>query len=198
MKIKNSFLLAGLLAVTTLTANAKKMEIVPMEGDASPIQVSNIATGKPAPDFTLPDADGKPVKLSKVSADANVLLIFYRGDWCPYCMDQLDSLNGVLPQLEAHSVKVIGISPDKQEAVKNTRRRIGQDYIFVSDVGSKVINAYGVKKKDDGLPHPATVLIRKGGDVAWFYINEDYKQRPTGEQILQLVKRLAADKVEAE
>jgi thiol-disulfide isomerase/thioredoxin len=45
-----------------------------------------LRAGEFAPDFTLPDADGKPVTLSRALRDGPVIVSFYRGGWCPYCV----------------------------------------------------------------------------------------------------------------
>src|SRR5690242_3900027 len=46
---------------------------------------SALKEGEQAPDFTLPDALGHPVTLSQVLTQGPVIIIFYRGQWCPYC-----------------------------------------------------------------------------------------------------------------
>lgn len=154
----------------------------------SDLPENTVMVGKPAPEFSLPDADGKSVSLASVTNDQPVLVLFYRGDWCPFCISQLDSIKGVLPQLEEKGVQVIAISPDEQAAAQNTRRQFGQGFIFLSDVNSEVISQYGIAR-DDQLPHPAVYLIKQGGEVAWFYASEDYKKRPTGEQLVEIVEQ---------
>lgn len=147
---------------------------------------SPVKVGKPAPAFTLPDSDGNPTSLVDINSKQPVLLLFYRGDWCPFCMSQLDSIKAVLPQLKEQGIQVIAISPDEQAAAKNTRRQFGQGFIFLSDEDSGVISEFGIAR-DDQLPHPAVYLIKQGGEVAWFYASEDYKKRPTGDQLIDIV-----------
>lgn len=140
-----------------------------------------------APDFTANDSDGKPVQLSSVSAEQPVLLLFYRGEWCPFCMDQLDSIKAVLPELKQYGVQLIAVSPDDVATSQNTRRQFGQGFLFWSDASGNAMKAYGIDR-DDGLPHPAVYLIGKGGELKWYYASEDYKKRPTGEQLIQVIK----------
>ena len=52
-----------------------------------------------------------------------------------------------------------------------------------------MIERYGIRK-DDELPHPAVVLIDNKGIVQWFYVGEDYKQRPSASQIRAVIERL--------
>lgn len=193
MKIMKTTLLTAVTASILWLTGCSFLDISATEEEKlkqtsySDLAQSPVKVGKPAPAFTLPDSDGNPVSLADVSNEQPVLVLFYRGDWCPFCMSQLDSIKGVLPQLKQQGVQVIAISPDEQAAAKNTRRQFGQGFIFLSDVDSKVISAFGIAR-DDQLPHPAVYLIKQGGEVAWFYASEDYKKRPTGEQLIEIVK----------
>lgn len=147
----------------------------------SPAQV-----GQAAPQFELADADGVARSLAEFTDQQAVLLVFYRGDWCPFCISQLDSIKQVLPQLKEKNVQVLAISPDQKSAAQNTRRQFSQGFIFLTDPTSSVIEQYGIARENK-LPHPAVYLIKKGGQMAWFYASEDYKKRPSGEQLLQIV-----------
>lgn len=193
MKTMTRTLLAAFSASILLLTGCSFLDISATDDDKlkqtsySDLAESPVKVGKPAPTFTLPDSDGTAVSLADVNSEQPVLLLFYRGDWCPFCMSQLDSIKGVLPQLKKQGVQVIAISPDQQAAAKNTRRQFGQGFIFLSDVDSKVISEFGIAR-DDQLPHPAVYLIKQGGEVAWFYASEDYKKRPTGEQLIDIVK----------
>ncbi|SMB95857.1 alkyl hydroperoxide reductase/thiol specific antioxidant/Mal allergen [Hymenobacter roseosalivarius DSM 11622] len=67
--------------------------------------------GQTAPDFTLPDAAGNPVALSGLRRQGPVILVFYRGNWCPYCNVQLRAYQQALPQFESYGANLIAISP---------------------------------------------------------------------------------------
>lgn len=151
----------------------------------NPLAVGDLV-GHGLPDFTLGDADNEWVKLSELSKEQAVLILFYRGDWCPFCMDQLDTITAVLADLKTRGVKVVAISPDKKSAIQNTRRKFGQDFVFLSDPSLQVANSFGIKKSDK-LSHPAVYLVAKGGELKWFYANQKYRQRPTGRQLLDVV-----------
>lgn len=151
------------------------------------LSTSQIEVGKPAPSFSLPDPDGNLISLNSITDKQPALIIFYRGDWCPFCISQLDSIKEVLPQLKKKGVQVIAISPDEAAAAQNTRRQFGQGFVFLTDPDASVIEQYGIAREDK-LPHPAVYLIKQGGDIAWFYASEDYKVRPTGEQLLEIAE----------
>ena len=55
--------------------------------------------GETAPDFTLPNANGKPVSLDEALARGPVVVVFYRGTWCPFCNTQLRALQQNLPEI---------------------------------------------------------------------------------------------------
>ena len=189
----NSAIVAVFMLTMVMLTGCSLLEISATEDDKlkqtsySDLPESPVKVGKPAPQFSLPDSEGQAFALSDITDQQAAIVLFYRGDWCPFCMSQLDSIKGVLPQLKQQGVQVIAISPDKQAAAKNTRRQFGQGFIFLSDEKSEVISQYGIAR-DDALPHPALYLIKQGGEVAWFYASEDYKKRPTGEQLIEIVK----------
>jgi len=62
-------------------------------------------------------------------------------------------------------------------------------FLFLSDVGHKVIDRYGILNQNSkGLPHPATYVIDKKGIVRWKVINVDYRVRPSNQEILEAMK----------
>ena len=79
-----------------------------MEG---PAENQGLPVGTPAPDFTLPDANAKPVSLSNFRG-VNVVLVFYPLDWSPACSDQLSLYQSELPEFDKQDTVVIGISMD--------------------------------------------------------------------------------------
>src|SRR5262245_45207051 len=71
-----------------------------------------VQTGELAPDFDLPDALGRRVRLSERLSRGSVLLTFYRGGWCPYCNIQLRAYQRALPQLRQRGASLIVVSPE--------------------------------------------------------------------------------------
>lgn len=145
-------------------------------------------------DFSLPNSEGKLVQLSNVLKEQHVLLMFYRGEWCPYCIDQLGSIEEVLPQLSKYNVKVVAVSADPVAALDNTKKQFGQDYLFLSDSNLQVTKQYGIGNAQD-LPHPAVFLINKktaseDAELLWYFVSSDYKKRPNGQQLLSKVQTL--------
>jgi len=186
----------GLLAALGLLAGCQVASVDESTLDAAQAY-SNVSgvkagVGEPAPDFTLPDGDGRPVHLADYRGQ-RVMLVFYRGDWCPYCMDQLDNYQSLLPELENLNIRLLAISPDDSKAIQNTRRRFGQDYTFLSDADREVIRRYGIISSEN-LPHPALFLIDEHGVLRWYYASSDHKTRPSSAQVDRIIRKIFTEK----
>lgn len=151
------------------------------------LESSPLTLDQPAPDFSAQQASGDVVSIHSISAEQPILLLFYRGEWCPFCISQLNSIKSVLPELKTYGVQVVAVSPDEQSATTNTQRQFGQGFIFLSDPSGNGMKTYNIAK-DDKLPHPAVYLINKGGNLKWYYVDDSYMTRPTGEQLLDVVR----------
>jgi len=168
---------------------------VTSEAISSEIGFTDIAgvkleTGKPAPDFSLLSLNGDWVKLSQLRGN-KVLMIFYRGHWCPFCVGHLQDIQIMLPELEKRGYRVLAVSPDDATGMQKMADRMDRPYQFLSDVDLAVTDLYGIRK-DEELPHPAMILLDDQGIVQWFYIGEDYKTRPSATQLQQVLDRLDA------
>ncbi|HEY9135008.1 MAG TPA: peroxiredoxin family protein [Pseudomonadales bacterium] len=153
-----------------------------------------VKTGQPMPDFSLPDGEGKSVSLKQFRGKAPVMLLFYRGDWCPFCISQLNDLQNLLPALEEFGVQLLAISPDTVATTQNTARRFGQNYIFLSDEDRSLIDTLGIKNNKN-LPHPAIFIVDQKGILRWYYANSDYKTRPTSDQMKIVLKQLFVERL---
>lgn len=147
----------------------------------------NVTVGEPAPAFSLPDSKGNAVALQDFQNKAPVMLLFYRGEWCAYCMDQLDNYQALLPELEKYDIQLLAISSDPVASLKNTQRRFGQNYIFLSDMDLKTTKKYGIGNTSN-LPHPALFLIDKKGILKWYYASTDFRVRPTADQVEKIIQ----------
>src|SRR5947199_2682606 len=71
-----------------------------------------------APDFTLPNARGNAVTLSRLLTQGPVIMTFYRGQWCPYCHLALRAYQQAFPQLQAGRTTLVAISPQTPDHSK--------------------------------------------------------------------------------
>lgn len=129
-----------------------------------------IEPGTRAPDFSLPDQDGRAVTLADLAGQTSVLA-FYPMDFSPACTDQLNVYQEVLPQLEERGARLLGVSVDSSFAHKAFRERLGISIPLLADFHPKgeVAKAYGVYIDERGHSQRALVMIGPDLIVRWAY-----------------------------
>ncbi|MCF6742697.1 thioredoxin-dependent thiol peroxidase [Blastococcus sp. KM273128] len=109
------------------------------ETDAAPVR---LAPGDPAPDFTLPDADGTPVSLSSYRG-RRVIVYCYPAAMTPGCTTQAVDFTAAAGDLAEAGLEIIGISPDPVEKLARFREKEDLRITLVSDPDKQVMQAYG-------------------------------------------------------
>jgi len=161
-----------------------------------------------APDFKGTDQYGNEIRLKDVLKDSLVVLIFYRGQWCPYCNRQLKKLEDSLQLLKNKGAKLIAITPEKPEYISKTIEKTKATYPLIYDKEMKIMRAYAVafevddktvsryknadidlasangQKEKVYLPVPAVYIISKEGTILYRYFDFDYKKRASVQEIL--------------
>jgi thioredoxin-dependent peroxiredoxin len=103
---------------------------------------TRLEPGTPAPDFTLPDADGTPVTLSSLRG-RKVVLYVYPAASTPGCTTQACDFRDSLSSLQAAGYEVLGLSPDKPEKLARFREKESLTFPLLSDPSKQVLTAYG-------------------------------------------------------
>ena len=98
--------------------------------------------GSPAPDFTLPDADGTPVSLHDLRG-RKVVLYVYPAASTPGCTTQACDFRDSLSSLQAAGYEVVGLSPDPPEKLARFRDKQALTFPLLSDPAKEVLTAYG-------------------------------------------------------
>ena len=101
-----------------------------------------LAPGDPAPDFTLPDADGHPVSLSSYRGQ-QVIVYFYPAAMTPGCTKEACDFRDNRDVLGTKGIAVLGISPDPPAKLARFRDRDGLTFPLLSDPDHAVLEAYG-------------------------------------------------------
>jgi len=101
-----------------------------------------LAPGDPAPDFTLPDADGNEVSLASLRGQ-RVIIYFYPAAMTPGCTKQACDFRDSKADLSQAGFAVLGISPDSPAKLAKFRDRDGLTFPLLSDPDRKVLQAYG-------------------------------------------------------
>lgn len=160
-----------------------------------------LAVGDPAPEFALPNAECRPVSLRERLASGPVVLVFYRGEWCPYCNTHLRALQSALPHITGLGASLIAVSPQRPDFSLSMAEKAQLAFDVLSDVDQHVIRAYKVQfrvpadlqdlhltvfqndlrtRNADAswnLPVPATLVIDREGTVRAAHVSADYRTR---------------------
>lgn len=151
---------------------------------------------------------GERVKLSSLHASGSILLIFYRGGWCPFCNFQMRSLAEGAPRFAERGITPVAVSVDRATEAAKTTRRYELPFPVLSDDDLSLVEAFRVVKKVDdaelarlrgfgmdleasaGKNHhviavPSMFLIDSQGVVRWAHSELDYKVRPSIDQLLK-------------
>ena len=103
--------------------------------------------GKKAPDFTLPDQDGKSVSLRDLTRRGEVVLYFYPKDMTSGCTTEACSFRDKLELIQAAGAQIVGVSADSPASHKKFIEKNGLTFPLLSDSGNQVTKAYGVYKR---------------------------------------------------
>ncbi|MGZ4444441.1 MAG: peroxiredoxin [Nocardioidaceae bacterium] len=109
--------------------------------------MKTIAEGTQAPDFELPDQDGKPVRLSELLLEGPVVLFFYPAAMTPGCTKESCHFRDLAAEFAAVGAQRVGISTDPVDRQKQFAERHSFDYPLLSDESGDVARAYGVKRR---------------------------------------------------
>jgi len=147
-----------------------------------------IEAGSRAPDFTLPDQDGKQVSLSDLRGRTTVL-VFYPLDFSPVCTDQLNVYNEVLDDFEREGVQLYGVSVDSAYSHKAFQDHLGIRIPLLADFHPKgaVANAYGVYDEKWGTSARALVMIGPDLTVEWAHRSPSALEIPGANLIFDAV-----------
>ena len=177
------------------------------------------AVGGAAPRFELADQNGTVIALDDLRAAGPVVVVFYRGAWCPFCSVTLRAYQQLLPELRALGADLVAISLQVPDGSLTTAERNHLTYHVLSDVGGAVSRAYGLIFRVPGhletvyrelglslpelngtddweLPVPASFVIDRGGTVRFAEALPDYMRRSNPAEVLAVVREISAEGTE--
>jgi peroxiredoxin len=183
----------------------------------SPQQVQPLAVGTRAPIFSARTTEGSLRTFGPDSYKKPLVVIFYRGGWCPYCNAQLSDLHLVEPKLRKSGFEIVFLSTDRPELLYSSLKATDIHYTLLSDnrleaaktfhVAYHVDDATLVKMREYGvdleastgtkqheLPVPSVFLIDTSGTIRFVYSNPDYKIRLGADELWTAAQPLVAIK----
>jgi peroxiredoxin len=154
---------------------------------------SLIKVGDKIPEFALQAHDGT---LHSLPSDKPVVLVLFRGQWCPYCRWELTGLQTIQSSIADLGAVLIGISPDTPAETEELRKRLGLTFTILSDANLSVTDSFGLRhvggrgSTGQDTPFPTTFLVQSDGTVLTKFENETYQERPSPKDVLAAVKQL--------
>ena len=183
--------------------------------------IEPLQAGDSAPRFIVDAVDGSAFEFDPRILERPVILLTFRGGWCPYCNAYLSDMRAAIPEIRDMGIDVIFLSGDRAELLfaslsEETQEDIdGLDYTLLSDADAQAAIALGIAfKASDALiqgrlnkgqdiadssmikhgvlPVPAVFAVDKDGIIQFAYTNADYKVRLPADELLQTAREIAA------
>ncbi len=163
--------------------------------------VNRIRVGFFASDFTLKDSDGKRIRLSDFFGKKNVLLFFYEGKRCRFCLDWLDELANAYDRFRLRNAEIVGISLDEIWVSQKLKNEKKIEFPILKDekdtkggpVAPKVSEQYGVQmsKSERSDLYPAIFIIDKRGIIRFKKVYIHPTKKPTVDELTCELEKLS-------
>jgi len=169
--------------------------------------------GTKLPDEVFTSEIGMPIPLKNLYNISPLVINFYRGGWCPYCMLELQAYQEILPEFKKAGIQFISFAPDQYREINKTRKKFNLTFPMYSDRNnelSKKLNlAFKVDKdtldiykgfgidlqayqnnKEYMLPMPGVYIIDTKGVIREIFVDPDYTKRAEPSEVLKKAKAL--------
>lgn len=158
-----------------------------------------LEVGSPLPPFALTAVDGTATTSAALMTEPHVIL-FFRGNWCPFCMAQVKQIAAEYRQLDERGVRVALISPQRAADTEELAQRFDVPMSFYADVDGQAARALDLVQAG-GTPLifaagtngdtvvPTVVITRADGTVAWIHHADNHRLRPEPSVFLDVIDR---------
>lgn len=175
-------------------------------------EAKGLKVGETVKNFKAQGLD-ETFELKKALKKGPVVLVFYRGHWCPVCNQHLSELQQDLEKIYEAGAQLIAVSPEKPEKLALTQEKTKAEFTLLYDKDYKIADQFDVKFRpnamtrttyntilgadlknahsDDSqqLPIPATYIIDTDMKIVWRQLDPDYKNRSKVEDIIKNIPR---------
>ena len=174
---------------------------------ATGIEERILPVGAMAPEFALRDSNGKVLRSADLLETGPLILKFFRGRWCSYCVTELETWRDLYGRLRERDILLVAIGPQIERQSDFMANQHGLPFPVLSDPGNKVAEQFGLVWKvpdymqsyyrsilvnipfvngDQSwrLPLPATYVIGRDRRVLFAEAHADFRVRPEPEEAL--------------
>lgn len=169
-----------------------------------------VRSGDKASNFELADQNGTLVRVEDLLRKGRLVVCFFRGRWCPFCVGQLEAMNAIYPRVQRLGAALVAVSPQTghQSYLMADQHRLR--FPLLSDTGNKVAREFGLvyrvppyqqeiyqrafvnlpfanAESSWELPIPATYVIDQDSTILYAAANPDYTERPEPNEILRIL-----------
>ena len=161
----------------------------------------------------LPNAEGRLVASDELLDRSPLVVNFFRGDWCPYCLQVLKALESALPDIEAAGGRLVALTPDTGRHLADTKRVQRLSYEMLSDIDGAVGLQFGVLFRAPAayrevlagfgidlaerhgneawfIPMPANFVVDRPGIIRYAFVDVDFTRRAEPAEIVAAVAGL--------
>ena len=171
-------------------------------------ECNGLSVGDKVNDFSGTDQNGNEIQLSELLKKGKVVIVFYRGQWCPVCMPHLKKLQDNLNIIKDKGASVLLVTPEKQENIQKTYLKTSITIPVIYDKSYKIMDQFDVallpskilrimynsmlradlknaqSDNSQTLPVPATYVIEQDGTIKWRHFDRNYAKRANTKDIL--------------
>jgi peroxiredoxin Q/BCP len=148
--------------------------------------MTELKAGDPAPDFELPDQEGRLVRLSQFRGTSAVVVYFYPKDDTSGCTIEACRFRDDYARFKAAGAEVLGVSGDAASSHANFAAKYHLPFPLLTDAGGRVRKLYGVKKTLGILPGRATYVIDRDGIVRHVFSSQSQPAKHVEEALRAL------------
>ena len=189
--------------------------------EQSGIQEKVLKVGQKAPAFELVNQKGEIVSSEQLLSKGMLVLTFYRGVWCPYCNADLANLKKYVPEIAETGATLIGLSPELPQFLKKIIAMQKLNFDILHDDRNNLADQFGLKfhypqdlkelyrdkfninleiqqgNDEWALPMPARFIIDQDGIIRYAESKPDYRNRPNPDELMDVLKSIKTEKIDA-
>ncbi|MBO9692077.1 peroxiredoxin-like family protein [Chryseobacterium sp.] len=172
------------------------------------IEENSIQIGEQIPEFSMPNAYGKKIDSEEILKNGKMILVFYRGSWCPYCNLELKFLQDNIFRIKERNAALVAISPQSPDHSLTMAEKNNLEFEVLTDYNNDFAKKLGIvfqlqdfvlpyyqnlgidlslfnHNKENTLPVPAVFVVDKNSTIVYKFLEVNYMDRIDVEELIQ-------------